>query len=170
MCLYCRLGTIPRQKYKTGAWNLSTCWKTLTTCPAKTTLVMNAIKVWITPSIPTSPVTRGCIQKLSILIIPMLPPVVHQMVQQLVQRECQVMTLLIRSPNMLHLPIWRLPLLLLQIWTPIPKRLNPRAIDHSAATLSCENISAYVSASPGSRNNDSSAPSGVNEFGYCPNV
>lgn len=42
--------------------------------------------------------------------------------------------------------------------------------DHSAATLSCENISAYVSASAGSHNNDSSAPAGVNEFGYCPNV
>lgn len=42
--------------------------------------------------------------------------------------------------------------------------------DHSAATLSCENISAYVSASHGSHNNDSSAPAGVNEFGYCPNV
>lgn len=43
--------------------------------------------------------------------------------------------------------------------------------DHSAAALSCENISAYVSGSAGlTCNNDSSAPTGVNEFGYCPNV
>lgn len=42
--------------------------------------------------------------------------------------------------------------------------------DHSAAALSCENISAYVSGSAGLCNNDSSAPTGVNEFGYCPNV
>lgn len=43
-------------------------------------------------------------------------------------------------------------------------------MDHSAMSLSCENISAYVRGSVDLKNNDTSAPTGVDEFGYCPNV